>query len=113
MIKRFENFEFNEDWEEEDPELRYGPFNDILQYGKDGPEFKCRDRVKYIDDGDLYHKIGTVVDYHYYNDKYYYEGNYLICFDDNIKSWGDDIYKIPKEHGWFVVYNQIKKIKYD
>ena len=104
-LNKFENFEFNEDWEEVEPNKNKGPFDDQLKYGEDGPDFKCGDRVHYICDqyDKLDGKIGTVV--HYYR-----TGGYIICFDILTKSlWGDLItYNIPDGHGWLT--DCIKKI---
>ena len=101
MIKRFEQMDWNEDWEEEDPNK--GPFDDILIYGKDGPEFKCGDRVKYIDyDELLKDQIGTIVDYNV--------GTYIVCFDKNIGGWGDKKWNIKKGRGKVVLRYDLKKI---
>jgi len=79
MIKKFEQMDWNEDWEEEEPKLK-GPFDDQLKYGKDGPEFKCGDRVFYQGPSwsiVKYGDSGTIVDW---NERIY---NYLICLDIN------------------------------
>jgi len=112
MIKRFEQMEFNEDWEEEDPELRYGPFDDdqlIYSTDYDGPDFKSRDRVEYTRDGYyvLKGKIGTVVKYS--------AKQAIVCFDDNIGEGFLSVsiskkYNIPIGHGIIVFTKDLKKI---
>jgi len=75
MIKRFEQMDWNEDWEEEDPSpiINKGPYDNQLIYGTDGTYFKCGDRVEYIGNTDLVNNIGTVVDCD--------EQLTLVCFD--------------------------------
>ena len=92
--------EWNEDWEEEDPDIDKGPFDHSLIYGEDGPDFKCGDRVQYIDNCGkidfhwLKNKTATIV---YYRENF---GDYVICFDENIHGWGHLKYNIPHGHGW-------------
>jgi len=107
-IKKNEQFEFNEDWEDEDPDKDKGPFDDQIIYGKDGPDFKCRDRIVYInkDPNRLIGKIGTVVDYS--NDF----DDYAICFDDEIcytnGNYFSKKFNFPNENGKIVTKNEIK-----
>ena len=99
MIKKFEQMNWNEDWEEENPNV--GPFDDQLKYGKDGTDFKCGDRVKCS----LFdNKIGTVIN-NLYN-------NYLVCFDKNIgsSSGSNPKYNLPKGHGCWVEKDYLKKL---
>ena len=87
MIKKFEQFEFNEDWEEEDPNK--GPYDDILRYGRSGPLFNTRCRVKYIGNiGRLIGKTGTITNY---NRSYDYD----VWFDDDIR--------LPEDIGYGVL----------
>ena len=109
MIKRFEKFQFNEDWEEEEPLSNKGPFDDLLEYGADGPKFKCGDRVQYnggtYDNINKNGKIGTIVNYSVrFND-------YYICFDDEIYDDYDDdeqIFNIPLGHADIVQQQFLK-----
>ena len=117
MIKKFENFDFNEDWEEEDPEK--GPFDDQLIYGEDGPNFKRGDRVVYIHRNYILNgKIGTVVNNITYLKKHNLipkdEIYYIICFDKNINDKdGYRRYNIPDGHGSMIRYygDNLRKLK--
>jgi len=103
MIKNFEQFELNEDWEEEDPnKVEKGPFDDQLKYGNDGPELKCFDRVIFIE-GMLRDKIGTVVDYDNYQ-------NYIVCLDVNVngKCGLEYKYNTPIGHCWVSYIDELK-----
>jgi len=106
MIKRFEQMEFNEDWEEDEPisTKSKGPFDDILEYGQDGPMFKCGDRVKFIDSYSfLKNKIGTVVNY----DNTFY----IVCFDKNINyTEADYRFRIPNGHSLVTFGYQLKHL---
>ena len=101
MIKKFEQMDFNEDWEEDEPisTKSKGPFDDILEYGHNGLKFKCGDRVKFTyNDGVDFHlsnKKGTIVNYF---------GLYLVCFDENIGGTSGIKRNIPKGHGWWCLH---------
>jgi len=97
--------DWNEDWEEEDPnQVGKGPFDDQLVYGKDGPHFKCGDRIKYIGSWEvLKNKIGTVVNN--IDDMLYF-----VCFDKNIGGIEHVIHHIPDGHGTWVSKNDIRLI---
>jgi len=96
-MKKFE-IDWNEDWEEEDP--NEGPFDDILKYGNDGPDFKCGDRVKYIFNT-FKGQIGTVVKYSNFD-------IYLICFDENIGGPSIIKHNIPDGHCSHINKNRIE-----
>jgi len=116
MLKKFEQMDWNEDWEDEDPDK--GPYDDQLIYGEDGPEFKCGDRVKYInlnklnDSGSIVDPInalrgemGTVV--HCLNGGFF---SYLICFDNYSDGINDVKHNILNSNGTWVNEIEIEKI---
>jgi len=74
------------------------PYDDILTYENDGPEFKAGDRVitnRNLTPGLKNGHTGTVIDF--------YSGVYLICFDNiTFGHNGSGNNNIPEGHGWWV-----------
>lgn len=110
-LKLYEQFEIGDLSEEEifgKPDPNKGPYDDILEYGKDGPDFKAGDRVINIANfgsiGPRMNAIGTVVDYFRILLEY--------CFDEPFENGHrcDTVDNIPTYHGWFCSKNYLKKI---
>jgi len=103
-LKLYEQYDFDDLSDEELFGENKGPYDNILKYGNDGPDFKCGDRVRLTEKGRRYFisklSDGTIVDYD--GAKYY-----LVCFD-NFFSYGhagckgNDFYNMPDGHGYWV-----------
>jgi len=117
MILKFEQMDWNEDWEEEEP-INKGPFDDQLIYGTNGSHFKCGDRVKYVSQmlnfgSGIFPvlKVGTIVSSVYIGGiiGFYY----LICLDEELQNQrkidGEEMeYNIPRGHG---VWSRMENLK--
>jgi len=103
MIKKFEQMEFNEDWEEDwvDDEKKpiYSECPFKLKYGKDGPEYKTGQRLKiYNNNGDF--SLTTIVHFK----KTSFGSRYVICFDKKITGHSVEnlIYHLNTDLGYHI-----------
>jgi len=106
-LKLYEQYDF-EDLSDDDlfGPISKGPYDNILKYGNNGPDFKCGDRVRLTNSwqnsipgfGEI--SEGTIVDFEY-------PRLYLVCFDNYFRhghtgARGGKFYNIPEKHGYWV-----------
>jgi len=107
-VKLYEQYDFEDLSDEELFGTNRGPYDNILEYGENGQEFKAGDRVVLKKDQNRHLRegeIGTVVCCS--------ADDYLICFD--FYTYGhegnpDETYNIPSGHGWYVQEKYLEKI---
>lgn len=111
-LKLYEQFEIGDLSEEEifgSPSNK-GPYDDILEYGEDGPDFKAGDRVicesEFDDNFHIVNKIGTVL--RYANE--FFIPHYLVCFDDDVSGHNYRMSNAGPGHCWYVTKECLKKI---